>query len=135
LPARARTQESGERRTYTVIVNADNPVNGLPVRDVSRLFLRKTTSWAHNGQTVLPVELGDGSPVRDAFIREIHLKEPIDVTVYWEQMIYQGKAVPPPDETSDAEVMDYVRSHRNAIGYVSATARLTPDLKAIALTR
>ena len=131
LPA----QGAGDARPYRVIVNAENPVGLLSPQELSRLFLSKTTTWAFNGQTVLPVEPGASSSVRTAFIREIHHKNPVDISVYWEQMVFQGKATPPPTESSDSEVMDYVRQHPNAIGYVSAAARLTPDLKPITITR
>jgi len=131
LPA----QGVGEARPYRVIVNAENPVGLLTPQEISRLFLAKTTTWQFNGQQVQPVEPSGASPVRVAFIREIHHKSPTDITVYWEQMVFQGKASPPPAESSDSEVMDYVRQHPNAIGYVSAGARLTPDLKPITITR
>jgi ABC-type phosphate transport system substrate-binding protein len=50
-------------------------------------------------------------------------------------MVFQGKASPPPTESSDSEVMSYVRQHPNAIGYVSVEARLTPDLKPVTIVR
>lgn len=131
LPA----QGAGDARPYRVIVNAENPVGLLSSQELSRLFLAKTTTWTFNGQPVLPVEPGGDSPARAAFTREIHHKSPTDVTVYWEQMVFQGKASPPPTESSDSEVMAYVRQHPNAIGYVSAGVRLTPDLKPITITR
>ena len=131
LPA----QGAGDARPYRVIVNAENPVGLLSPQELSRLFLAKTTTWQFNGQPVLPVEPGGDSPARVAFIREIHHKSLVDITVYWEQMVFQGKASPPPAESSDSEVMDYVRQHPNAIGYVSAGARLTPDLKPITIVR
>ena len=131
LPA----QGAGDARPYRVIVNADNPVGLLSPQEISRLFLAKTTTWQFNGQPVQPVEPGSASAARVAFIRDIHHKNPTDLTVYWEQMVFQGKASPPPTESSDSEVMDYVRQHPNAIGYVSAGARLTPDLKPITITR
>ena len=131
LPA----QGAGDARPYRVIVNAENPVGLLSSQELSRLFLAKTTTWTFNGQPVMPVEPGGDSPARAAFTREIHHKSPTDVTVYWEQMVFQGKASPPPTESSDSEVMAYVRQHPNAIGYVSAGVRLTPDLKPITITR
>ena len=134
-PGTLPAQGAVETRPYRVIVNSENPIGLLTSQEISRLFLAKTTTWQFNGQPVLPVEPDGASPVRVAFIREIHHKSPTDITVYWEQMVFQGKASPPPAESSDSEVMDYVRQHPNAIGYVSAGARLTPDLKPITITR
>jgi ABC-type phosphate transport system substrate-binding protein len=132
---RLAAQERDDARAYRVIVNAENPEALLSALEVSRLFLRKTAKWSHNGEAVLPVELGQDSPVRAAFIRDVHRKNPMDVTVYWEEQVFQGKTPPPPDESSDGDVIDYVRAHANAIGYVSAGAKLTPDVKPVTITR
>jgi ABC-type phosphate transport system substrate-binding protein len=134
-PGVVSAQGAGDARPYRVIVNPENPVGLLSPRELSRLFLLKTAAWSFNGQAVLPVEPGGDSPARTAFVREIHHKNPVDITAYWEQMVFQGKASPPPTESSDSAVMDYVRQHPNAIGYVSAGTRLPADLKPITITR
>lgn len=135
FPAAAAAQQPGPARAYRIIVNSENPVGLLTASEISRLFLRKTAAWQHNGQAVQPVELSESSPVRDAFVREIHKKDGAALKSYWQQMVFSGKAVPPPAQDSDAGVMDYVRGHPNAIGYVSASAQLLPDLKPITITR
>lgn len=102
---------------YWVIVNASNPVTALKKIDLSRLFLKKTTTWP-NQQPVFPVDLGDGTPARQAFSTSIHKKSVRAVKSYWQQRIFSGSDVPPPELGSDAEVTAYVKTHPNAVGYL-----------------
>jgi ABC-type phosphate transport system substrate-binding protein len=132
-PASAVAQQASTR-AYRVIVNPENPVGVISATELSQLFLRKQQAWRHNGRQILPVELTEGTAARDAFVREIHHKDESALKSYWRQMIFSGKAVPPPTEQSDAAVLDYVRRYPNAIGYVSAAATLPADVKLVTIT-
>lgn len=55
---------------FLVVVNAANPVKSLTGEELSRLFLKKVTTWA-DGQTVLPVDQSEDSSVRVAFTRDV----------------------------------------------------------------
>ena len=46
------------------------------------------------------------------------------VRAYWQQRIFAGVDVPPPQFKRDEDVVSYVLSHEGAIGYVSGTAEL-----------
>ena len=131
-PAPVAAQQSA--RAYRVVVNAENPVGVLSATELSQLFLRKTQAWRHNARQILPVELNEGSAVRNAFVQEIHHKDESALKSYWRQMIFSGKAVPPPTEQSDAAVLDYVSRYPNAIGYVSASAPLPAGVKLVTIT-
>jgi len=106
---------------YRIIVHPDNPVRHLSVTELSDLFLKKEPSWP-DGEKVEPVELVHESPVRGAFSEEVHGRSVSSIESYWQQMIFSGKAIPPPEEASDADVLAFVGSHRGAIGYVSLVA-------------
>jgi hypothetical protein len=43
---------------------------------------------------------------------------------YWQQRIFSGRGVPPPELDSDEEIVAYVLKHRGAVGYVSGSAEL-----------
>lgn len=111
-PVAARAQE------FTVIVNASNPVSSMPRDDVAKLFLKKTVSW-QSGRTVAPVELPPAAKTREAFAREVLNKSIAQVKSYWQQQIFSGRDVPPPEKQSENDVVAYVRSNPGAIGYVS----------------
>lgn len=106
---------------YVVVVNAANPVTSLSRTEASRLFLRSATQWP-NGDHVKPVDLAKGSPIRAAFTKEVLGRSPGAIEQYWTQAVFSGRAVPPPEKRSDAEVVAYVRETPGAIGYVSAGA-------------
>lgn len=108
---------------YRIIIHPDNPTRHLTVTELSDFFLKKEPSWP-DGERVEPVELVHESPVRGAFSRDVHGRNVSSIESYWQQMIFSGKAIPPPEEANDAEVVAFVASHRGAIGYVSLGARL-----------
>ena len=43
---------------------------------------------------------------------------------YWQQRIFSGHDVPPPELDSDDDVVTYVLKHEGAIGYVAGGANL-----------
>ena len=44
--------------------------------------------------------------------------------IKWQCLILRGREVPPPEVSSDEEVIAFVKSRPGAIGYVSSAARL-----------
>ena len=104
---------------FVVIVESSTPVSRLTRSELSRLLLKKTTTWP-GGAPVHPADLRDDSELRAEFTNAIHGKPVGAVKSYWQQMIFSGRDVPPPEFASDEEVVAYVRSHPGAIGYVSA---------------
>jgi ABC-type phosphate transport system substrate-binding protein len=118
--ARAQDELPGGVR---VIVNPATPVATLAREQLSRLFLRKVARW-DGGTPVLPVDLAESSPARDAFTRAVHRRSVSMIAGYWQRQIFSGRQLPPPDRASEAEVVAYVRGTPGAIGYVSASAEL-----------
>jgi ABC-type phosphate transport system substrate-binding protein len=108
---------------YWVVVHPDNPVQTLERSEVSRLFLKKTTKWA-DGRLVNPVDLPEKTATRAAFSRDIHGRSVSAIKKYWQQMVFSGKAAPPPEVPAEADVLAQVRSDPSAVGYVSDEAVL-----------
>ena len=104
-----------------VVVNEANPVSSLSRQEVSDLFLKKTSRWAQLG-LVMPVDQPEGAAVRETLNREIHHKSLSAVRAYWQQRIFSGRDVPPPEKDGDAEVLSFVRKNPGAIGYISSSA-------------
>lgn len=121
LPAAAQAP------AFRIVVHASNGTESLPREDVARLFLKKTTAWP-DGQPALPVDQAD-TPVRRAFTRSVLERDVGAVRSHWQQMIFSGRAVPPPEKSSDADVLAFVRANVHAIGYVSAAGELGPSVK------
>jgi hypothetical protein len=106
---------------YRVIVHPASPV-----RTVSRAFLRgaylkKATAWP-DGETVRTVDLTRRFPARHRFAREVLNKTASQLRAYWNQQIFSGKGVPPPEVDSEQAMIAFVARHRGAVGYLPASA-------------
>jgi ABC-type phosphate transport system substrate-binding protein len=123
---------SAQVASFVVVVNVTNPTSNIPKSELAALFTKKTQEW-EDGTAAFPVDLPDDDPVREAFTQAIHGKSPRAIRAYWQQQIFAGRQVPPPERTSDEQVLAYVRTTVGAVGYVRATARLGPGVKVVGL--
>ena len=128
-PRQARAQAG-----FVVVVNATNPASSITRSQLAALFTKKEQSWS-NGTPAFPVDLPADDPTREAFTESVHGKSPQAIRAYWQQQIFSGRDVPPPERGSDEEVLAYVRSTVGAVGYVRPTARLGPGVKVLGLAR
>lgn len=120
-----------QAQEVVVVVNDANPVSALTVDKASQMFLKKLTKWDY-GVAVQPVDLDNGQ-TRERFSKKVHKRSSTAVRSYWQQQIFAGKNVPPSEKQTEADVLEYVRAHPGAIGYVSAKAELIPGVKAVSL--
>jgi ABC-type phosphate transport system substrate-binding protein len=108
---------------YQVIVNPSNPTVTLDRSFLEDAFLKKISHWPSD-QVIRPVDLESGSRTRRAF-SEYVLRRAVDaVKGYWQQRIFSGRDVPPPELDTDDDVIKYVLKYEGAVGYVSGTAGL-----------
>jgi hypothetical protein len=108
---------------FMVIVHPSNPNHAVDRNFVGEAFLKKTTRWP-NGEVIRPVDLSPDSPVRERFSQDLLKRSVAAVKSYWQQMIFSGRDVPPPELANEDDVVRYVQKHTGAIGYVSGNARL-----------
>ena len=108
---------------YQIVVRPSSPVTTLDRRFLEDAFLKKIKTWP-NGEAIRPVALEPRSPVRRRFTEEV-LRRPLEaVRAYWQQRIFSGRDVPPPELAGDEAVLRYVMKYPGAIGYVSRNAAL-----------
>ncbi len=97
-----------------IIVHPSNPLGGLTLFQVRRLF----AGWAFRWQDVgAPASAGEDSPTIQVISRE----EGAGARAVFERQVMEGERVTPTAlvmPTSRA-VVDYIAEHENAIGYVS----------------
>jgi ABC-type phosphate transport system substrate-binding protein len=115
---------------FVVIVHADNPVRAIARDDLSKIFLKRTVKWP-DGKVVEPVDLVPAAASRNAFTAGVHRKSVAAIRAFWQQQIFSGRDVPPPEKATDADVTDFVKEHAGAVGYVSPTATLPAGVKSI----
>jgi hypothetical protein len=108
---------------FRVIVHPNSSATTLDRRFVEDAFLKKVKAWP-TGEVIRPVDLEPESPTRRRFTEEVLRRPPAAVRAYWQQRIFSGRDVPPPELDSDQHVIDYVMRYPGAIGYVSGTVTL-----------
>lgn len=111
----------GESFSFAVIVNKANPYDTWAKKDIADFFLKKKTKWP-NGETVMPVDLPKDNRLRRSFTKSILNKKKASVAAYWQKQIFSGRAVPPPEKSTEEEVIEFVTTHTYAIGYVNRDA-------------
>jgi ABC-type phosphate transport system substrate-binding protein len=116
LALAAAAPRAASAQGFVVIVNAAADAS-LSKDEVSKAFLKK-------GSALVPVDQSKGAAVRDAFSKAVLGRPASAVATYWQQQIFAGKDVPPPEKGSDADVVAFVKANPKAIGYVSAGAEL-----------
>ena len=105
---------------FQVIVNPQNEIRSLDRKFVTAVFLKKITHWPENG-LIQPIDQNSDSPVRYDFSEEIMGRSVLGVKNYWQQMIFSGRNIPPPEVNTDEAVVQFIMKNSNAIGYVSST--------------
>jgi ABC-type phosphate transport system substrate-binding protein len=106
---------------FKIVVHPDNPVTALDSQFVRDAYLRKATAW-DGGAAIRPVDLATTFPVRQRFVHDVLRKSPSQLKNYWNQQIFSGKGVPPPEVDSTANMVAYVLANRGAIGYLPLDA-------------
>lgn len=119
LSARADSSRAG----YVLVCNPANPLSSVERRFVQDAFLKKVRTWP-TGDSAHPVDLPPGSSVRRQFTEEVLRRSVAAVRIFWQQRIFAGRDLPPPEVGNDEDVVKFVMRERGAIGYVSASAPL-----------
>jgi len=104
-----------------VIVNAKSPLASMTAEQVAGIFLGKTTTLP-SGATAAPTDLPESSPVREQFYTKVAGKTSAQVKATWARLTFSGKATPPKELGSAADVKKFVASNPDAIGYIEKSA-------------
>ena len=109
---------------YVIIVNTTNTTTTTTRKFIGDAFLKKTTRW-QNGDVIRPVDQTPDSAVRRRFTEEVLKRSVAAVQSYWQQIVFSGRDLPPPELGSNDEVVKFVATHDGAIGYVDGAATTT----------
>ena len=92
-----------------VIVSAKSTATTMTADDIANIYLGKSTAMK-------PVD--NATPVRAQFYTAVAGKDEAQVKAIWSKLVFTGKATPPKELPSSAEVVKAVAADPNAIGYV-----------------
>lgn len=108
---------------FRVITHPGNPALSVERAFLADVFLKKTTRWPDD-EVSYPVDQSPDSGTRERFSEQVLRRSVFAVRSYWQQRIFAGRGLPPPELESDDAVLRYVRSRPGAVGYVSDRAEL-----------
>nr|WP_321241992.1 hypothetical protein [uncultured Tolumonas sp.] len=120
------------RLTYAevwVIVNQHNQIDAMDKSEVTGLYLGRYQSF-RDGSVAHPLDQDKDGSVYEAFYQRLTGKSVAYINAYWAQILFTGRAKPPKEILTEAELIKAVRQDRNAIGYVNAGASL-PGVKVV----
>lgn len=112
-----------EAAAYRIIVHPDNPVTSVDRQFLADAFLKKVTRWPDK-RVMHPVDLRPSAVPRSHFSKEVLKRSVAAIKAYWQQRIFSGRGVPPPELGTEDDVVAYVLKYNGAVGYVSAAAEL-----------
>jgi ABC-type phosphate transport system substrate-binding protein len=98
-----------------VVVHPQNAAASMTADQVADVFLGKSTALS-------PVDLPESSAVRGEFYQKVTGKDGAQVKAVWTRLIFTGKATPPKEVGSSADVKKAVAGDPKAIGYIEKSA-------------
>jgi ABC-type phosphate transport system substrate-binding protein len=104
-----------------VIVNPKNPLASMTPEQVAAIFLGKTATLP-SGSTAVPADLPESSTAREMFYSKAANKSSAQVKATWARLTFSGKATPPKEVPTAADVKKHVANNPDAIGYIEKSA-------------
>ena len=111
-----------------IVVHPSN-TSEVAKTSLSRIFLGKAKNFSAGGKAV-PITPSASSPATSEFNSKVLKKSSSQLKSYWSKLVFTGKGTPPKALSSDAEVISFVSSNPNAIGYIDA-ASVTSAVKVV----
>jgi ABC-type phosphate transport system substrate-binding protein len=97
-----------------VIVSAKSTASTMTAEQISQIYLGKSSQMR-------PVDSGDG-PIRSQFYAKVAGKDEAQVKAIWSKLVFTGKATPPKELATSAEVVKAVAADPTSLGYADRAA-------------
>ena len=101
-----------------IVVNTSNSIDSISLDQLNRIFSKKSKTF-ENGVPALPIAQKNSRQVTVYFNKVVMKKNAQQLKYYWSRKMFSGSSKPPKSLSSDTEVVKFVSSLKNAIGYVS----------------
>ncbi|MFC4310469.1 hypothetical protein ACFPN2_15360 [Steroidobacter flavus] len=113
-----------------VIVNPKNAAASLSAEQISALYLGNSTTFP-DGSTAALADQPEAAGIRGDFYQKATGRSSAQAKATWARLTFTGKATPPKELKSDADVKAWVASDPKAIGYIDSSA-VDGSVKAVA---
>lgn len=104
-----------------VIVSTKSPLTSLTADQAAAIFMGRSSTLP-NGSQATPADLPDSNGVREQFYSKAAGKSAAQVKAAWSRLTFSGKATPPKEIPSAADVKKFVAANPDAIGYIEKSA-------------
>lgn len=111
---------STARAEPVVVVSAASSLRQLSQDEVVNIFLGRYRRLP-NGDTALPIDQPESSPVRADFYRRLVNKDLNEINAYWSRLIFSGRTSPPLQASSAADVIVWLLGQPGGVAYVDRT--------------
>ncbi len=112
---------AGAYAQVAVVVGSKSPLASMTADQVSAVFLGKLPTLPSGGTAVV-VDQPESAAVRDLFYTKVTGKSAVQVKAAWSRLVFSGKATPPKEMGSSADVKKFVAANADAIGYIEKSA-------------
>ncbi|MBY0234235.1 MAG: phosphate ABC transporter substrate-binding protein, partial [Burkholderiaceae bacterium] len=75
-----------------------------------------------SGASAMALDQPESAAVREQFYTKVTGKQAAQVKAAWSRLVFSGKATPPKEMASSAEVKKFVAANPDAIGYIEKSA-------------
>jgi ABC-type phosphate transport system substrate-binding protein len=116
----SRVRAGDAQPDFRVICAPSRPETSVPRQFLADAFLKNVTRWPDD-ETIRPVDQKADSVARRRFSDSVLHRSVAAMKTYWQQRIFSGRGVPPPELDSDDAVVRYVEAHPGAVGYIAGS--------------
>ncbi|MCF8203723.1 hypothetical protein [Roseateles puraquae] len=111
----------GAQAQVAVVVNPKSAAASMTADQVASIFLGKSATLP-SGATAAAADQAEGSAIREQFYSKVAGKQAAQVKAAWSRLVFSGKATPPKELSSSADVKKFVAANPDAIGYIEKSA-------------
>lgn len=104
-----------------VVVGAKSSIGSMTADQVAAIFLGKSNVLP-GGASAAAADLPESAATREHFYSKVTGKSAAQVKAAWSRLVFSGKATPPKELASAADVKSFVAGNPDAIGYIEKSA-------------
>ena len=112
-------EELLQDNSLLVIVNDQVELEAISIEDLNRIYLGKKKILA--GQNINRLASLESGELHKRFLSTCLHRSHSSFINYWKRMVFTGKGVMPKVFKDEREIVEYVRKHKSAIGYISSS--------------
>lgn len=105
------------QNSMVVIVNRAVAVDKVNTNQAAQIFLKQIQTWP-DGQLIQPVDIKEGSPLRNEFYSKVVGRSPGQMRSYWARQAFTGMGFAPREFATAEDVHQAVQATPGAIGYI-----------------